>query len=85
MLQIMKVGRSGKVMEKGMPNVSNLGVTIEALAVQGMFFEFWGGFANVHLFDELSVGPTPTNNLKNLICWAKGAKRHEGRQKRRLP
>ena len=44
MLQIMKVGRSGKVMEKGMPNVIKICQQIEALAVQGLIFEFLEGF-----------------------------------------
>ena len=44
MLQVMKVRRSGKVMEKAMPKVINIDLTIEALAVQRLNFEFWGGF-----------------------------------------
>ena len=40
----MKVGRSGKVMEEGMPKVIKIDLKIEALTVQGQIFEFWGGF-----------------------------------------
>ena len=38
-LVAMKVRRSGKVMEKGMPKVINIGVKIKALAVQGLILE----------------------------------------------
>ena len=44
LLPITTVGRSGKVMEKGMPKVIKIGLQIEGLAVQAMIFESWGGF-----------------------------------------
>ena len=44
LLQIMKVGRSEKVMENSVPQVISIGLQIEAFAVQGLIFEFWGVF-----------------------------------------
>ena len=43
----MKAGRSGKVMEKAMPKVIHIGLTVEALAVQVLFFVFWEVLNNV--------------------------------------
>ena len=50
-------------MEKGMPQVINIGQQIEALAIQGLIFEFWGGFEKYCFSNEFSVGPKSTQNV----------------------
>ena len=67
----MKVRRSGTVVEKAMP-IIKIGIKIEALAVQGLIFDFVGGFETCLVFDEFLVGQKTTNNFNFSINWAKG-------------
>ena len=64
LLQVRKVRRSGKVIEKAMPTKNKIGLQIEALAIQGLILEFWVLLENVAFLDEFSVGQQSATNLK---------------------
>ena len=78
LLQVRKVGRSGKMIENTIPKVIKLDLKIEALPVQGLIFEFLDGFGKCWFFDEFSVGPKSIKNLKFAIRWAARGARAQG-------
>ena len=57
-------------MEKGIPKGSQIGLQIEALAVQVLIFEFLVGFEKTCFFDDFGGGSKICQNLKVLIWGA---------------